>query len=107
MGVWYRRELAEFGDNPCDPEGWTLVHEGLSEQFEEISDVNASPDDLAWQFRLRQADRDDAAALLVERGLPPDADTVKRLAHALFQAKVLAAKLLERRAEGGLEPRLQ
>jgi len=48
---------------------------------------------LAWFTTI--ADRDDAAALLTGHGLPPDRETVERVARALFKAKVLAAQLLE------------
>jgi integrase len=102
-GVWFRREVAEHGDNPgSDPQGWRLVLEVLADRTVE---TGGDPiDGYETTLRLGQGDRDEAAALLVEHGFPPDPEAVERVGRALFDAKVRAAKVLERRAEGDWRP---
>jgi hypothetical protein len=101
-GIWFRRELAEHGDNPGRPDGWALVLEVLADR---IVETGGDPiDGYETTLRLGQGDRDEAAALLAEHGFPPDPKAVERVAWALFDAKVRAAKVLERRAEGDWRP---
>jgi integrase len=100
-GIWYRRQLAEHGDNPgSDPESWELVLDGLLDQIEDISGDGGPPEDYVTALRLRQRDRDDAAALLAEHGLLADPEAIERVGRALLDAKVFAAKTLARRARG-------
>jgi hypothetical protein len=103
VGIWFRHELAEHGDNlGSDPEGWNLVPDDLLDRVAEIGGDGRPPDDYATA--LRPGDRDDAAALLAEHGFPAEPDAIARVRRALFDAKVLAAKILARRAGGDWQP---
>ncbi len=104
-GVWYQREIAEHGESPgSDPEGWEMVADSLLDRVEEVAGYGGPPDEYERALRLCSIDLEEASALLAEHGFPPDADAVERVGRAVFNAKLLAPKLLESRAGGDWRP---
>lgn len=94
-GEFYRREVAAVGDNPRRVD-WASRADALLEQVD--------GDDEGHWVSLSPDDKQDASALLAARGLPADPTTVRRLGEAVFEAKLDAARLLERRAAGDWSP---
>ena len=81
-----------------------MVLDGLSDRVVETGVDGGPPEDYERDLRLLPQDRDEASALLTEHGFPPDPDAIERVGRALFNANVLAAKLMVRRAGGDWRP---
>ena len=98
-GVWYRREVAEFEDDPGDPAGWEAADDALLDKLPadretgEPLDFQPGADDLA-----------EAQGFLAGQGVAADADSLRRFAVELFHTKRKAAGTLRRRAEGDYSP---
>lgn len=101
-GVFYQREVEIHGDDPGDAEGWRLTMGFLGDQAEPDP---ADPDPDGERYvTLGRSDLEPARELLAERGLPADPATVKRLGHAIYQARWDIARTMLRRAEGNWRP---
>lgn len=94
-GEFYRREVEAVGDNPRLV-NWASRADALIDQYDGEGDDR-------W-VQLSADDKQDATDILAGRGLPADRATVHRLAGAVFDAKLNAAQLLERRAAGDWSP---
>jgi integrase len=94
-GVWYRREVAEFEDDPGPPEGWEAADDLLLDKLY-CDPETGEP----IEFRPREPDLAEARQFLAERGIAADPESVRTFARELFFTKRKAAAVLRRRAEG-------
>ena len=96
-GVYYTRRVEEFSDDPGPAEGWAVELDQLDDQRDPDPESDRT-------VTLGQADTDPARALLLERNLPPNPETVERLGHAIHAARGDVARLMVRRSEGDWTP---
>ena len=92
-GLFYRREVAEWGDDPARGGDWSIALDILETQCDPDQDSD-SP------VTLTAHDTDPARSLLAERGMPADTASVERLGQAIFRARFEVAQLMLRRSEG-------
>lgn len=96
-GAVYRETVAHWEDDPGAPEGWELYAAHLHDALER--------DDATGEVLGPNAlDFGDAENLARQHGFAPDADSVRRIAVALYGTKLKAAETLTRRAEGDYSP---
>lgn len=98
-GVWYRREVAEFEDDPGDPAGWEAADDALLDKLPTDKETGEPLD-----FQPGADDLAEARGFLAEQGVAADADSLRRFAVELFHSKRKAAGTLRRRAEGDYSP---
>jgi len=91
-GIWYRDELTEWDANSTDND-WDLTLSLLDDDAEMHGGGGAGPKWLS-----------EAESVLRSQGIAADADTIARMAVALFDAKVLLARSMERRSHGDWRP---
>ena len=96
-GVFYRRQVAQFGDDPGDEAGWEAELDRLSDQIEPDSSKPAT-------VTLTKHELEPARELLTEHSLPADPATAERLGEAIFRARGEVAQLMLRRTEGDWRP---
>ncbi|WP_374437305.1 DUF6538 domain-containing protein [Tabrizicola sp.] len=96
-GALYRETVAHWEDDPGAPEGWELFAEQLYAELERdaATDQPIGPS---------VADLTDAQRLARQHGIAADADSIRRIARALYGTKLKAAETLRRRAEGDYSP---
>ncbi|NMJ41816.1 hypothetical protein GWK16_11220 [Roseomonas sp. JC162] len=96
-GALYRETVAHWEDDPGAPEGWELFAEQLYAELERdaATDQPIGPS---------AADLTDAQRLARQHGIAADADSIRRIARALYGTKLKAAETLRRRAEGDYSP---
>ena len=92
-GTWYRGELERWDADPTTND-WSMTLDLLAERADEQEMRNAP--DPAW---LAEAER-----VLREQGVAADAATIVRMAAGLFDAKILLARSMGRRANGDWRP---
>ncbi|MBR0653230.1 hypothetical protein GXW78_26495 [Roseomonas terrae] len=95
-GALYRETVAQWEDDPGTAEAWDLFAGQLQ-------------DARAWDNAMpgggpSAPDLEDAEDLARRHGFTPDADSVKRIAVALYATRMKAADTLRRRAEGDYSP---
>ena len=98
-GVFYRRQIETYGDDPGDAAGWSIVMGHLTDQADPEEDADGNR-----HVTLARDDLEPAQELLAERGLPADPATVDRLGRAIYQARWDVAWAMLRRAEGNWRP---
>ncbi len=92
-GLFYRRDVEEWGADPARGGDWSIALESLEAQ------CNPDPEG-DGRVTLTGHDTDAARSLLTERGLPSDPASVDRLGLAIFHARRDVALLMLRRSEG-------
>jgi integrase len=96
-GALYRETVEHWEDDPGTPEGWELFASHLHDALER--------DDATGEVVGPNApDFEDAETLARQHGITPDADSVRRIAVALYGTRMKAADTLRRRAEGDYSP---
>lgn len=97
-GEWYRELIGDFEDDPGSPDGWEAFEDELFDKLErdEEGDVVG--------FEPNKDDLEEARRLAASRGIAADAESIRRLAVALFETQRVAAAVLLRRAEGDYSP---
>lgn len=96
-GALYRETVEHWEDDPGTAEGWELFAAHLHDALER--------DDATGEVLGPSApDLEDAEALARQHGFTPDADSVRRIAVALYATRMKAADTLRRRAEGDYSP---
>lgn len=98
-GVWYRAEVAEFEDDPGDPEGWEVADDLLLDKLY-CDPETGEP----IEFRPKERDLLEARQFLAGRGIAADPASLRAFAKELFFTKRKAAAVLRRRAEGDYSP---
>lgn len=101
-GVFYRREVERFGDDPGRPQDWDMTMDFLGDQAQPHP-TDPDPDG-ERHVTLERADLEPARELLAERGLPADPATVERLGHAIYHARWDVARTMLKRAKGNWRP---
>jgi hypothetical protein len=99
-GEWYHQQVAVHSDQPGPVIQWEAERSSLWDQV--VRDKN-DPATLV-EVSLTVNDLRDATALLAAHGLPTDAASVAKVGRAVFDAKMLRAELMERRAKGDWSP---
>ncbi|MCK8784174.1 site-specific integrase [Roseomonas sp. NAR14] len=99
-GEWLRAELARHEDDPGQPAAWDATFDALWDKLDDNRE--AHPGDL--DFTPTPADLAEAEALIRERGIAPDTETVERFASVLLGAKLDVARIMVRRAGGDWSP---
>lgn len=104
-GEWYRSEVATWGDNP-DQVGDLDIYEDLLLERVICFEDPAEDDDPALEpiLKLRPADLAEADALLKSHRYVADANSVQRLAGALFDMKRKFIAEMRRRLDGDWTP---
>lgn len=97
-GEVYRAEVRAAEDEPGDPVAREAHQGGLLEV------VAREPDEDAPAFVPSETDLANARELLAARGIATDAETLGRLAAAIFGARTHAAAVAVRRAKGDWSP---
>lgn len=98
-GEWYRAEVAEYENDPGDPEGWEASDDLLLDRLQRDPETGEP-----IGFAPGEADLAEARRFLAERGIAADADSLRRFAVELWATKRKAAATLRRRALGDYSP---
>ncbi len=89
---WYRGFVADWEDDPGDPEHWEILADVTADQAGETG-IYLRPEDIA-----------EARRVLEGRGISADPVSVRLLAETIWERKQSAARVLEARAEGDYSP---
>lgn len=92
-GDLYRETVGHWEDDPGTAEDWKAYADQLYDELER----DETTGDAVGPSR---ADLADAKRIIQARGVPADADSIRRLASAFYRTKLKAAETLARRADG-------
>lgn len=96
-GELYRETVGHWEDDPGTADDWKAYADQLDDELER----DEATGDAVGPSRI---DMGDAKRITQARGIPADAESIRRLASAFYRTKLKAAETLARRADGDYSP---